>query len=269
MADWPIEAACRVEYTNLAPNPFTGVGGTPRGGADVMGSYATLGYAPFDCSGIMLMVRNHSSATDYLADIAFGAAGSENVVIESLYTTGPSSSSRSKQYFFPLFVPAGTRVSARCQNATISTTLAMAVGWFEQTWLGAPSCQRIVTYGAVRSTSSGTPLAAPGANAWGAWTVLTAATLADHSWIMPIYGDQDLGTRTAQSHAYQTAIGATGSERILHPPIMFHASSTALQGTFYPHWWMRIPHGQQLQMRYAAVAATNLGLDTVIYAGVS
>lgn len=267
MGEWPLEEATRMDYTNLAANPFTGVVVTAGGTTQVMGAYAALGYAPFDCSGIMLMMRNHSSVTDYLIDIAFGAAGSEQVVVSSLYSTGPGSSSRSKQIFFPLYVPANTRVSARCQNLTISTTIAMAVAWFEQSFAGTPTVQGIETYGDVRSTSSGTAQAAPAANAWGAYTTITAATRYDHNWICPVFGDQDLATRTAQSHCFQIAAGVAGSERNITPPYMFHASSTALHTQFWPGYWMQIPVGTRLSARYSAVAATNLGLDVVIYAG--
>lgn len=250
-----------------AANPFTGKVVTGAGTAHTMGSWVALGNAPFDCVGIQIFARNNNSATDYLVDIGFGASGSEQVVIESLYVTGPSSSSRSKQYFFPLRVPANTRVSARCQNATISSTLAMGVSFFAETFKGAPFCDRIVTYGAVRSTSSGTALAAPAANAWGAWTAIVAATIDDHNWFMPVVGDQDLATRTAQSHVVETGMGAAGSERRVGPPFFFHASSTALGLCYFPHYWMRLAGAQQLSGRYSAVAATNLGLDMIIYAG--
>lgn len=267
MPDWPLEQVGRLEFMPDAPNPFTGKVVTAGGTAHVMGSYTALGNAPFCCCAIQIFIRNHSSATDYLCDVAIGAAGSEQVVIWSLYTSGPGSSSRSKQYLFPLRLPANTRVSVRCQNATISSTLACGIIFYEESFLGAPSCQRIVTYGDVRSTSSGTAMAAPAANAWGAYTALTAATVDQHSWICPVFGDQDLATRTAQSHVFETAIGAAGSERRLCPPQFFHASSTALHTQFWPGYWANIPLGSRLSSRYSAVAATNLGLDVVIYAG--
>jgi hypothetical protein len=265
--DWPLEQLGRVEFIPDAPNPFTGIQLTGGGTAHTMGAWFALGNAPFDCVGILIFARNNSSATDYLVDIGFGAAGSEQVVIESLYVTGPSSSSRSKQYFFPLRIPAGTRVSARCQNATISSTLAMGVSYFAETFKGAPYCDRIVTYGSVRSTSSGTALSAPAAAAWGAWTQIVGATLDDHNWFMPVVGDQDLATRTAQSHAFEVGIGAAASERRVGPPFFFHASSTALGLAYFANYWMRLVGGVRMAGRYSAVAATNLGLDMVIYGG--
>lgn len=267
MPDWPLEQLGRVEFMPDAANPFTGKVVTGGGTAHTMGSWVALGNAPFDCVGIQIFARNNSSATDYLVDIGYGPAGSEQVVVESLYVTGPSSSSRSKQYFFPLRIPANTRVSVRCQNATVSATLAMGISFFAETFKGAPYVDRILSYGAVRSTSSGTALAAPGANAWGAWTAICTATVDDHNWFMPIVGDQDLATRTAQSHVFETGLGAAGSERRVGPPFFFHASSTALGLCFFPSYWMRLIGGERLSGRYSAVAATNLGLDMVVYAG--
>jgi hypothetical protein len=270
MGDWSELGQSRVEFWPDAPNPFTGKVVTAGGTAHVMGSYTALGNAPMDSSGIQLHFRNHSSTSDYLVDIAFGAAGSETVVIESLYVTC-GSSSKGRSFYFPLYVPANTRVSARSQNATVSATLAANITFLGEPFLGSPSFTRIITYGAVRSTSSGTAQAAPGANAWGAYTAITpvGGTIEDHSWIMPVCGDQDLTTRTAQSHVLDTAIGAAGSERRLLPPFFFFASSTALQMQFFPGWWHQIARGSVLSHRYSAVAATNLGLDVVTYAGCS
>jgi hypothetical protein len=269
MPDWPLQESLRAEFWPDRPNPFTGTVVTGSGTTQVMGAYAAIGWAPFGCAGILILIRNHSSATDYLVDVAIGAAGSEQIIIPLLLTSGPTSSNRTKQFFFPLRIPSGTRVAARCQNLTISSTLAMAVTFMAESFKGVPSLERITSYGLVASTSSGTAQAAPGANAWGAWTVITppGGTVDDHVWIMPIYSDQDLATRTAQSHVMDIAIGAAGSERRLVPPLFFHASSTALQMTYFPGYWITVPAGSVLSARYSAVAATNLGLDVAIYAG--
>lgn len=266
--DWPLQQMSRVEFTPDVANPFTGklvtAGVTPH----LMGPYVAFNNAPMDCAGILLHFRNHSSTSDYLVDVAFGAAGSEVVVIESLYVTC-GSSSKGRSFYFPLYVPANTRVSVRNQNASGSATLAANITYLGESFQGSPSVQRIITYGADRTTSSGTAQAAPTANAWGAYTVITkvGGTIDEHNWIMAVVGDQDLTTRTAQSHVLDTAIGASGSERRLLPPFFFFASSTALQMQYFPGWWMNIARGSVLSCRYSAVGATNLGADVVIYAG--
>lgn len=266
MPDWPLEQLGRVDFMPDAANPFTGKVLT-GGAAHVMGAWVALGNVPFDTVGLMVFLRNNSSATDYLVDIGYGAAGSEQVVVESIYLGGPSSSSRSKQFFFPLRIPANTRISARCQNATAAATLAAGMSVFGETFKGAPFVDRIISYGAIRSTSSGTALGAPAAGAWGAWTQIVAACQDDHDWIMPVVGDADLATRTAQSHVFELGIGPAAGERRLCPPFFIHASSTALGISYFPSYWMRIDQASRLAGRYSAVAATNLGLEMVVYGG--
>jgi hypothetical protein len=272
VGDWTLEEATRFEYTPLLANPFTGITVTAGGTTLVMGSYATLGYAPFDCAGIQFGVQGFSSATGYMADVAFGPAGSEQVVIENLYLTAPGGSSRCRNYFFPLAVPVGTRVSMRILNTTINSTLKVVTGWFQQSAMGSPTVSRIITYGAIRSTALGTALTDPAAGAWGGWVILTpvGGTIANHNWILPMFGDKNIATRTSGNFfASQIAVGAAASERVLTPPYYFGASSTVLSYNMHKDYWMSIPQGSVLSMRYAVVTATALGVDGVIYAGVA
>lgn len=268
MADWSLIDANRVEYMPSGANPFTGIAVVGSASANVKGSWTALGNAPFDCSGIQITVHNYASATDYLADIGVGASGSERVAIEDLYTCGNGGSRRSTNYCFPLALKSGDRVCMRDQNATGSSTLTVTIGWFASGFMGSPMCRGFETYGVVKTTSSGTALAAPAANAWGAWTQIVAATRDHSDWVLPLFGDQDLATRTASNRfAFQMGIGASGSERVLTPPWHFTTSSTVLTYNAFKDYWINIPRGSALSLRYAAVTALNLGLDGTIMTG--
>jgi hypothetical protein len=266
MGEWTLEEASRVEYFPSLPNPFSGpqlVAGT----AHVKGTWVRVCTVPFDCVGLLITIRNNSSATDYLIDIGIGLSGSQIVVIDNIYYTGPTSSARSKNYFFPLRLAAGTQVWARSQNATASANCNILASVFGESSKGAPSCNRIHTYGVFPATSSATPLGAPLANAWGAWTQIVDGTIGKHNWVMPIVGDADLAVRTSQSFAWMVGIGASGAERVLVPPLMNHASSTAFTNTSFFGFWLAVKHQSRLAGRYSAVAATNLGMEMAIYAG--
>lgn len=270
MPDWPLEEIDRVQINPDLPNPFTGVTVTSGGTTLVMGSWITLGYTPYDCAGIWLGIQGFSSATGYIADLGLGAAGSEFSVIDNMYITAPGGSCRCRNYFFPLAIKAGQRVSMRTLNTTINSTFKVVTGFMEESGLGSPTVSRIVTYGAIRGTALGTSLTDPLAGAYGAYVALTpvGGTLYDHSWIMPIIGDKNIAVRTSGNFfVFEAALGAAGSERRITPPTYFGASSTVLSYNMFKDYWMRIPHGTALSMRYGVVTATALGVDAVIYAG--
>jgi hypothetical protein len=266
MGDWPLEEAARISSYGFTTTIPTGVTVT-CGAANVKGAYAVVGNAPHDSDSIWLMVGAKSVATDYLVDIAFGASGSERVVIENILYTGNTSGAGAKTFFFPLKVPANTRVTVRAQSAG-ANTIQVGIHFFEASFEGMPSCNRFITYGSVPSTSSGTALAAPGAGAWGAWTTITPATAADHIWIMGILGDQDISTRTAsQKWAWQVGEGSAGNEYIVQPETWFTSTSTVFGISAFYGTWQSVPIRERLSMRYGASAALTLGADGVIIAG--
>lgn len=267
MGDWQTLEIGRFGGVRDA-NPVSGVTAT-CGAANTKGAFAYVDNAPFDSCGIVLVLNQQSSTNDYLVDIALGPAGSESIVINDVLVTAGASGVRSKSFYFPLQVPVNTRLSIRAQNATLSSTIVANITWMQEGFGGHPSFAKFHTYGALIATSTGVALAAPGANAWGAWTQMTDRAAYDHGWLMPIVGDLSLVTRTAGSRfAYQSGVGASGSEFPNTPAIWFSASSTQLGLSYYPGWWVPVPFGQRLAMRYAVNAATNLGASATIIAGV-
>lgn len=120
---------------NLAATPSTTAMATTVTASatpHVKGAYATLvASCPRDVYGITLSVsdvRVSATRTDMLLDLARGAAASERVVLPDLLVGwSPTSSEGGFVVFLPLFIPQGTRISARIQALISSDTANVAI----------------------------------------------------------------------------------------------------------------------------------------------
>jgi hypothetical protein len=82
--------------------------------------------------GILVLLEVSSLAT-FLIDIGTGASGSEVVLIPDIYASFYSTNAAimSAAIFFPVQVPAGTRIAARCQSGTANSTVYVALSLME------------------------------------------------------------------------------------------------------------------------------------------
>lgn len=131
--------------------------------------------------GIMVWLDNSAVSntnTSILLDIGIGASGSETVLIPDLaagYALNPSVSNASHFYYFPLFIPAGSRIAARSQAVIASDVVTCRVNLFQRPsgfgWVGA----RVTAYGVDAANSRGTVLSC-GNNTYGAATAVSGST---------------------------------------------------------------------------------------------
>lgn len=134
-----------------------------------------------------LIVTIHNSATSaanrhYAVDIGIGASGSEIVLIPNLIGSSAAAYGTvggGHHYYFPVFIPAGTRVAVRAQGS-VTTTFNVNVQAFQQ-----PANQAMVRTCSVveeigRSGLLGTAITV-GTTAEGAWTLL-GTTTQDNWW---------------------------------------------------------------------------------------
>lgn len=139
-----------------------------------------------DCYGMFIRIGGTSASntdTSMLLDIGIGASGSETVLINNLncgYVKGPWAADTGcpATYFFPIFVPSGTRISARGQSAQAADTVqVMMVLYGMPSTAGAFVGQRVTTYGADTATSKGqNATSSTGTNAYGTAVQITAST---------------------------------------------------------------------------------------------
>ena len=207
---------------------------------------------------------------DWLFDIAIGAAGSEQVILSNLQMSTLSGISyRGAPFCAPISIPAGERISARCQSSTGNKNMYLGIiGYvldFMKVELSPP-----LTYGANTADSGGTQIDC-GAAAYtkGAYAQLVAATVRDHQGIVLGFGNILNAGRTAGFFKVDISIGAAGSEFIKVQDIGVGVSNSnnipnPLFSIFYP---VKIPIGSRLAARCSSgiTDATDRLLDVIAY----
>ncbi len=164
-----------------------------------------------------------SAASLGAVDIAVGAAGSEQVIINNLVLSD-STASASAHYAFPVAIPAGTRISARAQsNVTATNTTFCSVILFDGAFTQNEGYGGVNSIGFNAGGSGGTGID-PGAvaNTKSAYVQLTASTTVD---FMGLVVNADISTSTTSasfpSWFVDIAIGAAASEKDIIPNIFF------------------------------------------------
>lgn len=208
-----------------------GVTLTSNASANVKGVYGQLiASTGQDAFGLLVQVQG-SATGDYLIDLAIGGAGSEQIILSNFaHARQVGNTRRAGLMLIPLFIPSGTRISARCQGSTggnnciLNITLLPALGAFTLGLLG-----RATTYGANTGTSGGISIDPGGTiNTKGSYVQISASLTNPARWIVLMIGNQANAARanTANnSWTFDVAIGAAGSETIVIPDIILGAGA--------------------------------------------
>ncbi len=214
MADWGLSSCERQEFCT---------GNATRGTANGKGSYSQLLAATaFAYDAIELqMVGDGGGGQCYLVDIAIGAAGSEVVVVPNiLLDTARGLFQNCISISLPVAIPAGSRLSARCQEPGGAGTRTVDIGIAGRAGghnYAQPAVGTLTTYGSNTATSNGV-LVDPGAvaNTYGAWTEITSGTAKDHQGLMAILGtNQSASAIIDSTYYFRIGIGASGSELVI------------------------------------------------------
>ncbi len=185
--------------SQTAPSTTPGTTITASGSTNTKGNWtqlvASLG---FDAQLIIINAANSAVAatdTSTLLDIGIGASSSESVLIPDLlvgWTPVTDAAGSPRHYIFPLYVPSGSRISARCASARVSNTVAVWITAYgglrrsEDWWCG----EQVLAYGINSGVSQGTNITPGVSGAEGSWTSV-GTTSQDHSMIVPGVGMND------------------------------------------------------------------------------
>lgn len=203
-------------------------------------------------------IATADSAT--LVDLAVGA---EFIIAENLNFGGAVIG---REYFIPVFVPAGTPVSCRARSITASKQINVRACPAERR-PGLPLSDRVVAMGVDLANSRGTVLPAPGGTtSEGAWQEVEAST--DEAFRGLIIGlGQGGDTVFASTHGQlDIGIGASGQEVELIRNVGF--TTTTSEGIIthctgpYP---CSIPRGSRLSARWSIGDLSNGALDVILH----
>src|SRR5262245_12573571 len=221
----------------------------------------------------MAGVQGTTLSSKACLDIGIGAA-TEEVLIPDLLAGAASSVGTAsdtcgpKLWTFPLFIPSGSRLSARfaCERTSFATRVAI--------WLyggnGYPPFRvgsKVTTYG-VASVPTGITITPGASGAEGSWTQIVNATSEDHFAVVPSF--QVSGTTVSiRVLTIDIGVGAATEEEIAAQYWFPHESVEGCAGPTPPFpAWADIPSGTRLAMRASCSGAAGGAYEVALH-GVS
>lgn len=271
MSDWTLLEAQRLAAQGVDLTNCSGTAALTAGAANTKGAYPAtpiVTSTPHDADAVLVTLIQKSAATDYAVDLAIGASGSEVVVVPNLYVGGVNQ--RGVSYLLPIKIPAGVRLNARCQNPTAAATIRVYATLIQGGMLGIPSFGRCVDLNAVTGAATNgtrifaneaTPGTPAGAGSKRTWAQAVASLAFDVDWLVCIFGDRGLTTRTAGNRFLaDIGIGAAAAEQVEVPDLSVGSTSGSLMS--HP---LSLPvtmrAGERVAVRGAASATTNADMD--------
>lgn len=173
---------------------------------------ATTAYAT---NWIQIQLTQASAATSFLVDLALGASTAEVNIIDNLFHMVPAATTQQtgRSYLFPLRIPAGVRLSARCQAVTASATVEIAVQLIASPMSAPPGLSRVETIGALTASSSGKKIDCGGTAHTDVIAQLSAAIGMPYRWMCVAVGNTtDTVWAGARTFLIDIVKGAGGSE---------------------------------------------------------
>lgn len=272
MTRFPFVEGQRIENAGAATATSRGTAVTANAAANTKGNYAQLIAATsFEADGILIMLDDCAAGVDYLLDIAVGAAALEVVLLSNLIVTGGTGSIvYGGHYYFPVKIPKGTRLSARCQASTGSSVVRVSALLFSQGVMPGETMNIIRSYGP-DTTDSGGVSVDPGAtiNTKGAYSQITASTSLSAKFLTLAIGNQLNTVRSSQSWLVDIAVGGVGSEQVIVPNLIFNCSTSPdiVVPQVYNMIPVSIPVGSRLSVRAQSDGndATDRLFDALLY----
>jgi hypothetical protein len=255
-------------FTAAARDPITVTAG---GTAHTKGAWTQLiASTPYDAYGIWVGIDGihvSAGATNYLVDIGVGPAGSEQVIIPNLDVWGADATAAGLNpliFWFPVYIPAGSRIAARSQSVTASKTCRVMVTLDGVPWYGLWGLGPVVDYGTNLAASNGTSVT-PGNGAFGAY-VQVGTTSRDHTfWTVRMDGLADT-TLSAETVLVEVGVGPSGAQQSLGVIRFRHTTTEQIAGGPFPLFLasLPVPSGTQVWVRMAAGSTEARG--AIVYA---
>lgn len=209
---------------NLSASKGIVFSGTTTG---VKSSYSEITPStPWDADGFYLFFGPDLLGTNtqtFRIDIAAGGAGNEIPIIWDIPMIARRGAGNVA--FFPINVPAGTRLTARCatyQEAANPRGATVALTLMPRTYTASNMNRNniAVTYGFDANVIFGSDIDPGGtANTYGAYTQITASTAHPIRQLIMFCNQHNNASTSAAKFRLQLAVGANGSEQTLIPDI--------------------------------------------------
>lgn len=207
--------------------------------------YGTSATASAGCLDIL--VGGSGSEIALISNLLMGACGGMGIQIR-----GP------KHWLFPIYIPAGTRISAQAAGLRLSTAFKVSVYlWGGKGYPPFKVGTQVDTYG-IGTVPNGTTITEGASGAEGNWAQITASTTRDHFCIVPSYQYNDATLLDAFAQA-DVGIGAAASEQQIGHSYNYSLGTIDCMDGPYPLLpiFKDVPSGTRLAMRASCSSTTN------------
>jgi hypothetical protein len=232
---------------------------TAGGTAHTKGSWTVLiSSTSFDAFGIWIGIDGihvSAAATAYLVDIGVGPAGQERVIVPNLNVWGADATAAGLNphiFWFPVYIPAGSRIVARSQSVTASKTCRVMVTLDGIPWYGLWSLGPVVDYGTDLANSRGTSVT-PGNGVFGSWVQIGTTSRHHTFWTVSMDGLADT-TLSAETDLVEVGVGPSASPQSLGVLRFRHTTTEQIAGGPFPLFLasLPVPSGTAVLVRMAA-----------------
>ncbi|MGQ0668562.1 MAG: hypothetical protein ACT4PO_02625 [Actinomycetota bacterium] len=224
-----------------------------------------------DACGIWVAASGVSSSatvTAQLLDIGIGPTDPPEIIVPD-WNTGAAQSGTgtgpSKGQFWPIFIPAGSKVWGRVAALIASDTVVIRTSLMETLPYGLSTLENVTAYGVTVTGSKGIN-ATSGAGVFGAWVDL-ANTSRDHrAWAVGMGQGADTIVNANEGVSVQLGVGTVAAGPQPIGTWEFQTTATeAISGPF-PPWpiWQPMPSGTGVSARILA-GATGDVFDIIAY----
>ena len=258
-------------WTDARPATTTGTQVTAGGSAHTLGTKVVLfSSTAFDAWWVRVIIMASGTAatrTDALINIYVGADTAEQVIIPNLLAgaTGTFSAQEPlKFYYFPLHIPAGSRITCDMQSVTASRTARVAMelwgGGFPLSWYG----KKVEAVGATPASSIGVSVT-PGTSSEGSFTNI-GTTSQESYYILPGIGGQLADTNNTNG-VNSLDIGVGGSVYRECDDFWFEQNNNENNGSLHGGLgrFVIVPSSTTLQARIQTSSGTAEAQDVIIY----
>lgn len=245
-----------VGVVSLGSTVTTGTPSTTKG--SIVELLASL---DFDAHWVVISAAEYNlagSASTGCLDIMIGAASSEEVLIPNLLfggAGGGAGGAVGKRWEFPLYIPAGSRLSAQAAGSLTSTAFRVLISVYGCDGLPPfPTGTKVVTYGV--TVPDGTVVTPGASGAEGSWVEIVASTSEDHVALIPSFQVND-ATMNNRNIFVDLGFGAATEEEVGQSYIYTTNSGEIVFGPAHTFpTFVQLPSGTRLVMR-ASNSGTN------------
>ena len=244
---------------------------TSNGSANTKGSWTQLvaSTSSDTCWVLINTLSKTWAAAGYgvAVDIGVGSSGNEIVLIPNVLTASDDATYNiSTSVGFPVSIPSGTRISARCQDSVGGEVCYVNLIMFDGALSQMEGAAGVDAIGFNSAATVGTVVTPGAASAKGSYSQLSAATARDYIGLFAMFDMQTNSSYPEFAYDIDLAIGASGSEQIIIPDYCGgnHEGYT-IDIDPIPFIPISIPSGTRIAARCANSGGSTIGIGMTVY----